>query len=199
MSACSVWASKSFSELTGTDDAGRPLKFSLQRAASTIHDEVTERNQCYVYRADDKTGHPLIEVDFTAAEYSPRASSAPDGQKENIFYPIVVYAKTHGQNSATLFFKCRLRNPPEGQPCNALRSGGRRYSTPSHVAWPSNWGARVRRLCRACAVIADATPASVRRCVSQKTGRAYRVLPLATKTRLPEAANAMSSASSCRS
>ncbi|MFS4094056.1 hypothetical protein [Streptomyces sp. AF1A] len=99
-----------FSELPGTDDAGHSNKFSLKRAASTLHDDVTERNQCDVFIAGDKTGHSLIEVDFSAAKDRPKTEGSSGGEPAGItFYPIGLYAKTNARTSAILYFKCPTR------------------------------------------------------------------------------------------
>ncbi|MEU3826239.1 hypothetical protein AB0F36_13085 [Streptomyces sp. NPDC029080] len=109
-----VGGTTKFSELPGTDDAGHPNKFSLEHAAGTLHDDATERNQCDVFKAGDKTGYSLIEVDFSAVASHPTAhGSQDDGGTENTIYPIGVYAKTHGNVSATLFFECSKRETGE--------------------------------------------------------------------------------------
>ncbi|MFF4020957.1 hypothetical protein [Streptomyces sp. NPDC001843] len=96
-----------FTELPGTGDAGRPNKFSLKRAASTIRKDQTQRNQCVVFKAGDKTGHPLINVDFSAAKYVPsKDTSAAGGDSGQAFYSIGAYAKTNRNISALLYFKC---------------------------------------------------------------------------------------------
>ncbi|MFC9283649.1 hypothetical protein [Streptomyces collinus] len=99
-----------FSELPGVDDAGHPNKFSLERAAGTLHDDVTERNQCDVFRSGDKTGHSLIEVDFSAVKDRPHERGSSGGKSAGAtFYPIGLYAKTNARTSATLFFTCPTR------------------------------------------------------------------------------------------
>ncbi|MER5436528.1 hypothetical protein [Streptomyces sp. NPDC002588] len=96
-----------FTELPGTMDSGEPSKFSLQRSAKTIHESKTQRNQCVVFKAGDKTGHPLIDVDFSAVTYHPRADEASqDETSENAIYPIGLYAKTHENANAAIYFKC---------------------------------------------------------------------------------------------
>ncbi|WP_159046379.1 hypothetical protein [Streptomyces sp. MMG1121] len=100
-------ATEKFSELPGTDDVGHANKFSLRRAAGTLHDDITKRNQCDVFKSGDKTGHSLIEVDFSASRDHPSVnSSSVQGESENTLYPIGVYAKVHARTSATLYFKC---------------------------------------------------------------------------------------------
>ncbi|MFG2385775.1 hypothetical protein [Streptomyces avermitilis] len=106
-----------FTELPGTDDSGEPNKFSLKRAASTIHEEMTQRNHCVVYKAGDTTGHPLIDVDFSAARYHPNSKKpAADSSAELTIYPIGVYAVTHGSASASLYFKCPTKDSEGTKP-----------------------------------------------------------------------------------
>ncbi|WP_159044759.1 hypothetical protein [Streptomyces sp. XY152] len=84
-----------------------PEGFSLTRAAQTLHADVPQRNSCYVYKLDDHTGRPLIDVEFFAIDRYMKPDHSPDkGDTENKFYPIGLYAKTHGTESATLYFKC---------------------------------------------------------------------------------------------
>ncbi|GAA5704859.1 MULTISPECIES: hypothetical protein [Streptomyces] len=106
-----------FTELPGTDDSGEPNKFSLKRAASTIHDDMTQRNQCVVYKTGDTTGHPLIDVDFSAVKYHPNSEKpTADASAELTIYPIGVYAATHGNASASLYFKCPTKDPEGTKP-----------------------------------------------------------------------------------
>ncbi|MFI7502943.1 hypothetical protein ACIBVL_31605 [Streptomyces sp. NPDC049687] len=96
-----------FTELPGTMNSGEPSKFSLKRSAKTIYEDMTQRNQCVVFKAGDKTGHPLMTVDFSAVNYHPRADDASQDEKsENVIYPIGLYAKTNGNASAAIYFKC---------------------------------------------------------------------------------------------
>ncbi|MCS0605977.1 hypothetical protein NX794_32935 [Streptomyces sp. LP11] len=82
-----------FSESPGSTATEQSGRFSVKRAASTLHDEVTERNQCDVFKAGDKTGHSLIQVDFSATQDHPGLENSPGQEGENTFYPIGVYAK----------------------------------------------------------------------------------------------------------
>jgi hypothetical protein len=105
-----------FTELPGVDDSGESNKFSLKRAASTIHNDVTQRNQCVIFKAGDKTGHPLINLDFSAEKYHPNTGkSADDEESVDAIYPIGVYAKTYGNVSATIYFKCSTHEPGKTQ------------------------------------------------------------------------------------
>ncbi|WP_133243277.1 hypothetical protein [Streptomyces scopuliridis] len=96
-----------FTELTGTNDAGEPNKFSLKLAAKHLHGTTPQRNTCTVYKADDKSGHPLIDVDFEASVNHPdQAGALTTHQKDRIFYPMGVYARTDADSGADLFFRC---------------------------------------------------------------------------------------------
>ncbi|MEU1179641.1 hypothetical protein ABZ464_18660 [Streptomyces sp. NPDC005820] len=101
-----------FTELPGTNDSGEPNTFSLKRSASTIHEDQTQRNQCVVFKAGDKTGHPLIAVDFSAEKYA----TTPDPSAEDddsALYSMGVYAKSNGNSSAILYFKCPTQGTEE--------------------------------------------------------------------------------------
>lgn len=101
-----------FNELTGTTDAGEPNKFSLERAAAHLHDQTEQRSRCTVYKADDKSGQPLIQVDFKASKQYPNRSDVEKDDARGItFYPLGAYASTKDDNSASLYFRCQTRNP----------------------------------------------------------------------------------------
>ncbi|MGW3101938.1 hypothetical protein [Streptomyces sp. NPDC001100] len=101
-----------FTELPGSDDSGKSNKFSLKYAASTVHKGQTQRNQCVVFKAGDKSGHPLINIDFSASKYVPKTeTSESGGDSEKTFYPIGSYAQTGGTSSALLYFKCPTQDP----------------------------------------------------------------------------------------
>ncbi|MCX4587797.1 hypothetical protein [Streptomyces sp. NBC_01481] len=100
-----------FSELTGTTDTGEPNKFSIERASAHLHDEVDQRSRCTVYKADDKSGHPLIQVDFKASNDHPNRSEVEKGDSRGItFYPVGVYASTKQGYSTSLSFRCQTKN-----------------------------------------------------------------------------------------
>ncbi|MFF9771043.1 hypothetical protein ACF1GT_31460 [Streptomyces sp. NPDC014636] len=132
-----VGGTAKFSELPGTNDAGYSNTFNLKRAASTLHDDATERNQCNVFKAGDKTGHSLIEVDFSATENHPTAhGSLEHGKTENVLYPIGVYAKSHGNVSATLYFKCTTPEPGKAKNSSPYIKADL-YGTPDQVSHDS--------------------------------------------------------------
>lgn len=98
-----------FHELPGTD------KFSLELAARTLHNDPTKQNQCYVTKAEDKSGYPLITVNFSADDNRPKADiTSGGGATGNTLYPLGVYAQTHGRNSAMIYFACPTRAPGKG-------------------------------------------------------------------------------------
>ncbi|MET7898119.1 hypothetical protein [Streptomyces mirabilis] len=108
--------------------------FSLKQAADTIHDARTRQNQCWVFKAGDKTGHPLIAVNFSAATYDPSLdASTDDGKSKRASYPIGVYAKTDGKTSATLYFKCPSVKPGEAK-YSTPHVKAYLYSTPDQVS-----------------------------------------------------------------
>lgn len=104
---------KKFTELTGTNDAGEPNKFSLSRAIKHLHGTTSERSSCSIYKADDQSGHPLLDVDFSAAARHPKPKESHDGsENDRVVYPIGLYAIT-GSNGATLFFRCPTKGSAE--------------------------------------------------------------------------------------
>ncbi|SEE59220.1 hypothetical protein SAMN05216489_07294 [Streptomyces sp. 3213] len=101
-----------FTEIPGSDDSGQSNMFSLQNAASTVHKDQTQRNQCVVFKAGDKSGHPLIDIDFSASRYVPKTETPESGgDSEKTFYPIGAYAQTGNTSSALLYFKCPTQDP----------------------------------------------------------------------------------------
>lgn len=123
-----------FTELPGTMDSGEPSKFSLKRAANTVHEDMTQRNQCAVYKEGDASGHPLIDVDFSAVKHHPSADSASqEEESENVIYPIGVYAKTHEINSAAIYFKCSTQDAGKIKESTPFIHGDL-YSTPDQIS-----------------------------------------------------------------
>lgn len=107
-----VGRTKKFTELPGTNDSGESNVFSLERATKTTHEDATQRNQCVVFKAGDEGGHPLINIDFSAAKSAPSPdSSTEDKDSDQAFYSMGVYAKSNGNVSATLYFKCQTQAP----------------------------------------------------------------------------------------
>ncbi|MFI1001786.1 hypothetical protein ACIP10_24870 [Streptomyces galbus] len=99
-------ATEKFKELPGTNHSGEPSKFSLQRAAGGVNDGgPAEQNKCTVFKSTDKSGHPLIEVNFSAQQHAPTPDASAEAD-ESVLYPIGVYAKTNARNSATIYFRC---------------------------------------------------------------------------------------------
>ncbi|WP_405480811.1 hypothetical protein [Streptomyces sp. NBC_00009] len=102
-----------FTELPGTSDSGEPNKFSPKRAADTLYKDMTQRNQCVVFKSEDTTGHPLISVDFSAVKHHPSTTTGGSEGSDPSRYRMGVYAATHGTTGASLYFKCSTRNPDE--------------------------------------------------------------------------------------
>ncbi|MFJ1597196.1 hypothetical protein [Streptomyces sp. NPDC088261] len=95
-----------FTELTGTTEAGQPNAFSVARAAKHLHDEVGLRSRCTVYRAGDRSGRPLVELDFKAASRFPGRGTVEKGARDLTYYPLGVLAYTKEANSTSLYFRC---------------------------------------------------------------------------------------------
>ncbi|MFE5178667.1 hypothetical protein [Streptomyces sp. NPDC056634] len=102
-----------FTELPGTNDFGKPNKFSLKQSADTLHNDMTQRNQCVVFKSGDTTGHPLISVDFSAVKQHPTTTTGTSEGSDLSTYQMGVYSATHGTASASLYFKCSSRNPDQ--------------------------------------------------------------------------------------
>ncbi|MET7441068.1 hypothetical protein ACFYQQ_35455 [Streptomyces sp. NPDC005496] len=103
-----------FTELTGTNEVGEPNRFSLEKAASHLHKETPERSRCTVYRADDDSGIPLIQIDFKAADrYPDREKTDQNQARKTVFYDIGAYASTKGNDSTSLYFRCQSSDGKE--------------------------------------------------------------------------------------
>jgi hypothetical protein len=112
-----IGGTEKFTELPGTNDSGEPNKFSLKRAASTIHQDKTRRNQCFVFKAEDESGQPLILVDFSATKYDPTEDApATDAGSGQTIYPFGVHAQTNDNSSALLYFECSTRGSGTATP-----------------------------------------------------------------------------------
>lgn len=153
-----------FTELPGTNDSGKPNKFSLKRAADTLHNDMTQRNQCVVFKSGDTTGHPLISVDFSAVKHHPSTTTGDSKGSDPSRYRMGVYAATHGTTGSRCTSSARRRTPmSRGSPRPTSRqslsdsqtSSRRRAqgatgwpsSTPSHVPWQRSWVAPHRHRC----------------------------------------------------
>ncbi|MFF4042158.1 hypothetical protein [Streptomyces sp. NPDC001816] len=93
-----------FDELTGTNEAGEPNAFSLNRAVKHLHDEYLKRSACWVYKSGDESGTPLLEIRFLASSNHPSSSEKQPGS-DRVRYPLGVYALA-GPYGADLFFRC---------------------------------------------------------------------------------------------
>ncbi|WP_405588261.1 hypothetical protein [Streptomyces sp. NBC_01092] len=107
-----------FTELEGESPGdGASNQFSLSGAVEGIHGTASERTQCTIYKADDKSGHPLIEIDFEAAASHPGSRSALKANSpKTTVYSIGAYAATNANFGATLFFACSTKGPDGGKP-----------------------------------------------------------------------------------
>lgn len=108
-----------FAELEGrsTADGASQKKFSLRSAVEGLHGTASERNQCTIYAAGDKSAHPLIEVDFEVATSHPdkRTSLQRDSPKTTV-YSMGAYAATNANFGASLFFACPTEGPEGTKP-----------------------------------------------------------------------------------
>jgi hypothetical protein len=107
-----------FAELEGQSTAnGASQEFSLSGAAEGLHGTASERNQCTIYTAGDKSAHPLIEVDFEVATSHPdkRTALQKNSQKTTV-YSIGAYAATNANFGASLFFACSTKGPEGAKP-----------------------------------------------------------------------------------
>ncbi|MGW4198990.1 hypothetical protein [Streptomyces sp. NPDC005004] len=87
-----------FDDATGTNRAGEPDKFSVRYAVSHLHDTYSRQGACWVYKSENTSGYPLLEIRFSAADHY------PEGTGKNR-YGLGVYAKA-GPYGALLFFRC---------------------------------------------------------------------------------------------
>ncbi|MFJ8827216.1 hypothetical protein ACIREE_36295 [Streptomyces sp. NPDC102467] len=97
-----------FEELTGTNDSGEPNRFSVSRTVKHLHDELTSRSSCSVYKAGDNSGKPVLDIDFSASQSHPEGTESPKSVKATVTYPLGVYAVTTA-NGAQLFFRCTTK------------------------------------------------------------------------------------------
>ncbi|MEV5608355.1 hypothetical protein [Streptomyces sp. NPDC052225] len=102
-----------FQELPGKNDFGEPNKFSLARAGKHLSTETTQRTQCNVYKASDKSGHPLLQIDFIGVKRTPTRKGLEDAT-ERTFYPVGSIAYAGDGNSTSLYFECREASKADG-------------------------------------------------------------------------------------
>ncbi|MET8803938.1 hypothetical protein [Streptomyces sp. NPDC004546] len=98
-----------FDEGTGANEAGEPRKFSLRNAVEHLHDEYRKRSACWVYKAGDDSGEPLLEIRFSASNSHPSATQKESSGHQTT-YPLGVYANA-GPDGADLFFRCATKAP----------------------------------------------------------------------------------------
>ncbi|MFE8946508.1 hypothetical protein [Streptomyces sp. NPDC007856] len=107
----SLGGTSRFDEGSGTNEAGEPRKFSLKTAVEHLHDEYRKRSACWVYKAGDDSGEPLLEIRFSASSSYPSATQQESGGHQTR-YALGVYAHA-GPNGADLFFRCTTKAPSE--------------------------------------------------------------------------------------
>ncbi|WP_153545074.1 hypothetical protein [Streptomyces sp. RB17] len=96
-----------FDEGTGANEEGEPRKFSLRNAVEHLHDEYRKRSACWVYKTDDNSGEPLLEIRFSASSSYPSATQK-ESSSDRSRYPLGVYAQA-GPDGADLFFQCTTK------------------------------------------------------------------------------------------
>ncbi|MDQ0984766.1 hypothetical protein [Streptomyces sp. V2I9] len=99
-----------FTELTGTNQLGDATKFSLRLAAKRLHRSAKERNACWVYKAGDNRGIPLLIVEFEPSESHPAPDEeARKAESDRLVYPLGSYAEINGVMGANLYFSCSTK------------------------------------------------------------------------------------------
>ncbi|MBJ7907523.1 hypothetical protein IF655_29985 [Streptomyces sp. DSM 110735] len=93
-----------FDDAAGTNKAGEPEKFSVRYAVGHLHDTYSRQGVCWVYKSQNTSGDPLLEIRFSAAD------RYPEGTGKNL-YGLGVYAKA-GPYGALLFFRCATKAEP---------------------------------------------------------------------------------------
>ncbi|MFE9726387.1 hypothetical protein ACFYQ5_23010 [Streptomyces sp. NPDC005794] len=106
-----------FAESQGTKRSGIPNTFSLERAAETLHAKPTEKNDCVIYKADDGSDFPLLDISFQSQKSHPdtveedRASDSGE-----LFFPLGLFASAKGDKGSTLYFACLTEGPTGTMP-----------------------------------------------------------------------------------
>ncbi|MEV5309986.1 hypothetical protein [Streptomyces sp. NPDC052610] len=95
-----------FEELTGTNQAGEPNEFSVNKSVKHLHSKYLKQSICSVYKVGDEK--PLLRVRFSASKYYPSGKEDPSGRE--VHYPLGVFAQV-GINGADLFFRCPTKAP----------------------------------------------------------------------------------------
>ncbi|MGW0763926.1 hypothetical protein [Streptomyces sp. NPDC002676] len=98
-----------FEEMPGKNDFGEPSAFSLSRARRYLGADISQRTRCTIFKSSDKSGHPILEIDFTKEKYEPTRESLGDAAhaKDHVFYPLGALAYTAGRNTTSIDFPCR--------------------------------------------------------------------------------------------
>ncbi|WP_406419915.1 hypothetical protein OH809_26925 [Streptomyces sp. NBC_00873] len=106
-----------FTELDGTNEIGDPNAFSLPLAAKRLHDDLSDRNLCQPYKADNDSDFPVLRIDFEArASHSDPKKVATKGADDLVVYPLGEFAVTHEDGGATLVFACPTEGGGESTP-----------------------------------------------------------------------------------
>ncbi|MFD9240188.1 hypothetical protein ACFWB3_33555 [[Kitasatospora] papulosa] len=98
-----------FTELEGSNGNGDPNAFSLPLAAKRLHDDLSDRNQCQLYKVD--SDFPVLTIDFEAREgHSDPTKVSTDDLS---VYPLGRFAVTHRGGGATLVYSCPTKGDGE--------------------------------------------------------------------------------------
>ncbi|MEV5159636.1 hypothetical protein [Streptomyces sp. NPDC053728] len=109
-----ISAAVRFTELTGSNAIGEPHAFSLPLAASHLHDDLSDRNQCQPYKGD--SDRPVLSIDFEARENHSDPAEVTGGARDLAIYEIGRIAVTHADGGATLVFACSTKDGGQSTP-----------------------------------------------------------------------------------
>ncbi|MEU8703874.1 hypothetical protein [Streptomyces sp. NPDC048565] len=100
-----------FTELQGAKASGVPYAFSLELAAKTVHDKPSEKSDCLIYKADNESDFPLLDISFQARKSHPDlAAEDKASDSGEMFFPLGLFASAKGDQGTSLYFAC----PTEG-------------------------------------------------------------------------------------
>ncbi|MEV6123947.1 hypothetical protein AB0M23_26145 [Streptomyces sp. NPDC052077] len=107
------WATKSLEHMGATEkfkeeSAGSSRPYSVITIAEDLRSDDSPQS-CYVTRAESKSGHPLVQVDFLPSSFRLDRKTATH-KKGRMFYPVGLYAHTADVTGATIYFKCSTLN-----------------------------------------------------------------------------------------
>ncbi|MBM4821806.1 MULTISPECIES: hypothetical protein [Streptomyces] len=101
---------ETFKELTGTNEAGAPYKFSLRWAVEHLYDDYARRGACVVYKVGQN--RPFVDIRFSASKSHPARGADPNDR--TVEFPVGVFSQV-GPDGADLFFRCTTAAPSSGE------------------------------------------------------------------------------------